>query len=165
MARRALEATPCFRTSFFFTFLDQCVHLKNEPFRVSLPTDCIPRHYTIRHAVWDCLLPILERWGSSFSWVGVGVGFWCAVCLLAHPPCYIIRFQWYQFVLNKLMILGVRNAIRKCHKMNEGCVIVVLAHHDALILPYEFLVVFSSAVWVFSRILTAIQLKIQSAVR
>jgi hypothetical protein len=45
-----------------------------------------------------------------------------------------------QFVLNELMILGVRNAIHKCHKMNEGTsVIVVLAHHDALILPYEFL--------------------------
>ena len=77
---------------------------------------------------------------------GVGVGFWCAVFLLAHPPCYIIRFQWCQFVLNELMILGVRNAIRKCHEMNEGSVIVVLAHHDALILPYEFLVVFSSTV-------------------
>jgi hypothetical protein len=44
-------------------------------------------------------------------------------------------------------------------------VIVVRAHHDALILPYEFLVVFSSAVWVFSCILTEIQLEIQSPVR
>ena len=61
--------------------------------------------------------------------------------LLHHPVC-----QWCQFVLNELMILGVRNAIRKCHEMNEGSMIVVLAHHDALILPYEFLVVFSSTV-------------------
>ena len=60
--------------------------------------------------------------------------FWCAVCLLAHRPCYIIRCQWCQFVLNELMILGVRNAIRKCHEMNEGSVIVVLAQHDASIL-------------------------------
>ena len=43
--------------------------------------------------------------------------------------------------------------------------IVVRAHHDALILPYEFLVVFSSAVCVFSCILTEIQLEIQSPVR
>ena len=58
-------------------------------------------------------------------------------------------------------------AIRKCHKINEGMhsVIVVRAHHDALILTYEFLVVFSSAVWVFSCILTEIQLEIQSPVR
>jgi hypothetical protein len=62
------------------------------------------------------------------------------------------------------MILGVRNAIRKCHKMNEGSVIVVRVHHDALILTYEFLVVFSSAVCVFSCLLTAIQLEIQSPV-
>ena len=43
--------------------------------------------------------------------------------------------------------------------------IVVLAHHDASILPYEFLVVFSSAVCVFSCILTEIQLEIRSPVR
>jgi hypothetical protein len=63
------------------------------------------------------------------------------------------------------MILGVRNAIRKCHKMNEGSVIVILAHHNALILPYEFLVVFSSAICLFSCILTAIQLEIRSPVQ
>jgi hypothetical protein len=48
------------------------------------------------------------------------------------------------------MILGLRNAIHKCHEINEGSVIVVLAYDDALILTYEFLVVFSSAVCVFS---------------
>jgi hypothetical protein len=40
--------------------------------------------------------------------------------------------------------------------------IVVLAHHDALILTYEFLVLVLSGVWVFSCILTAKQLEIQS---
>jgi hypothetical protein len=54
------------------------------------------------------------------------------------------------------MILGVRNAIHKCHEMNEGSVIVVLAYHDALILP--FLVVFSSTV-------CQIQLEIRFPVR
>ena len=38
-------------------------------------------------------------------------------------------------------------AIRKCHQLNESRVIEVLAHHDASIMPYEFLVVFSSAVY------------------
>jgi hypothetical protein len=43
--------------------------------------------------------------------------------------------------------------------------IVVRPHHDALILTYEFLVVFSSGVCLFSCILTAVQLEIQSPVR
>jgi hypothetical protein len=42
-------------------------------------------------------------------------------------------------------------------------IVIVLAHHDhALILRYEFLVVFSSEVCVFSCILTSIQLEIRS---
>jgi hypothetical protein len=63
---------------------------------------------------------------------------WRQVLVCRMPFGNIIRCQWCQLVLNELVILGVRNTIRKFYKMNEDSVIVVRAHHDALILPYEF---------------------------